>query len=724
MKQKKKLKNRKNEIFPNDDEEIIPTNHDKLGNFNFYSEEVVKEMIELLISLTITTNFRKNTEKKITSFCCQEIIQRLNVVSELFNPNRDIDDFVNSEYILSKIKYLKTDINDKRYKINLHNKARTKKFFNLIKNNKKQEVKKEILNKSNTDINNKDLVRDTNKQYNIEINKYNYWGTISQPQTTVIDRTSSLYNNIKKDTKNIIEKITIINKPNININRRMTLRKKSTIININQNINIKEPNEEIDLYNIKPKKKFQPILEMSYVELPNEANKNQENEEIEKIRKETIEFIETKKEKMKKLEITMKLNAKKENIKGRYTTDAEGNIVMIKEIHPENLLKDFNQINCKQKELLIGKSPEEIKNEQSLMVKKANKNIIFNKEEKRTSLDLFNFNIIPNNNPINTIINKESEKDERINSQIGQLSDEVINPLPLHLSRKNNILEKIVLSGSNFKLINPSTGVNIKEQNQIKTGSTNYFKVYHKYSLDEFNQVLKSTLEKPKLTGIFLNNNLTQLNKENILAKEENNFEMNKNNFTSINNVINNKNKKIFRKTFSGNFRPKRQVQKNINEMFTLNEINSNTNLHHILMREEENNFETILSKEKKLKKVSSYNDIFRKGILTPNGRHYINNKKLERFKFNLMDNFNKDLIMGYYQEEREKNILPKLPPKHINLNKLKNNNNLNTMFKTSNNFYRTRQKRNNDLIPTLSSKTVRNKKNKKDKDKDKEKEE
>ena len=460
MKPRKKLKKKKNDFSPNDEEEIIPTSHDKIGNFNFYSEEVAKEMIELLISLTITTNFRKNTEKKITSFCCEAIIQRLNVVSELFNPNREIDDFVNSEYILSKIKYLKTDVNEKRYKIQLHDKARTTKFFNLLKKNKnkKERVKKEILNKSTTDIYDKDLIRDTNKQYNIEITKYNYWGTISQPQSSIIDRTSSLHNNMSKDTKNILEKITIINDQNKR--RRMTLRKKTTIIN--QNTSIKESNEETDVYNLKPKKKFQPILEMSYVELPNEANKNQENEEIEKMRKETIELIETQKEKMKKLEITMKLNAKKETIKGKYTTDAEGNIVMIKEILPDNLLKDFNQINCKQKELSIGKTPEEIKNEQSLMEKNANKNIIFNKEQKRESIDLFNFNIIPNNNPI---INKESEKDENIDVKLNQLSEDPLNPVPLNLSVKKNILEKIVLSGSNFKLINPSTGVNIKEQN-------------------------------------------------------------------------------------------------------------------------------------------------------------------------------------------------------------------------------------------------------------------
>ena len=705
MRQNKKIKNKKNDIYDisDNDEEIIPMNHDKIGNINFYSEEVVKQIIELLISYTITTNFRKNTEKKISFFCWQEIYHRLNIISELLIPNREIDDFNNSEYILSKIKYLKTDTNDKRYKINLHNKANAKKLIKIYEKKKLKELLNKSTNDNNDNNNNnkKDLIRNNNKQYNVEIKKYNYWGTITQPKTTCIDRTSSLYNNLNKNAKNFFEKKNIINDKNIK--RKITSKKNTQVKQ-----DLKETNDELNLINEKQKKKFQPILEMTYVELSKEEDKNQENEEIQKIRKETVERIEAKKEKKKQLEINLKLNTKKENVKGKYTTDVEGNIVMIKEILPENLLRDFYPINHKEKELLIGKTIEDLQNEQSLMIKNANKNIIFNEEEKKYSINLFNFNIIPNN----TIIDNESEKDQKSNTKLIQLSKELINPFSLNFSGKNNSMEKIVLSGSNFKLINPSTGVNIKEQNQIKIGSTNFFKAYHKYSLDEYNQVLKNTLEKPKLSGINLNNNFTQLNNENNLHKDENNFDINKKNFNNINNVIKHKDKKIFRKTFSGNFRLKKQIQKDIKEIFTLDEINSNINLHQVLKNEDELN----LYNEKKLIKTSSYNDIFRKGILTPVGRNYINKKKLKEFKFNLIDNFNKDLIMGYFQEDKEKFILPKLPHKPNNLNKLKNNTNLNIMFKTINSFYRTRQKRNNDLIPSLSSKTVRNKNNKKDK--------
>ena len=68
-------------------------------------------------------------------------------------------------------------------------------------------------------------------------------------------------------------------------------------------------------------------------------------------------------------------------------------------------------------------------------------------------------------------------------------------------------MEKIPISGSNFKIMKPSPGVKIKEHNNVKAGDINYFETFHKFSLEEFNKVLKNTLslEKEKLRGILLN---------------------------------------------------------------------------------------------------------------------------------------------------------------------------------------------------------------------------
>ena len=97
----------------------------------------------------------------------------------------------------------------------------------------------------------------------------------------------------------------------------------------------------------------------------------------------------------------------------------------------------------------------------------------------------------------------------------------------------------------------------------IKTGDNNYFKNFHKYSLDEFNKVLQETLslEKEKLSGYFLTNNINPINKDN--KKEEKKYEK----FRKINNKYKMNN---FRKTFSDNFRAKKEIKKSMSEVFTL----------------------------------------------------------------------------------------------------------------------------------------------------------
>ena len=75
------------------DEDVFPQNHEKLGNLNLYSEEVVKNIMELLISLTISIEFRKSTEAKINDFCISDFIKNTNNVVEPFNLNIDKDDF-------------------------------------------------------------------------------------------------------------------------------------------------------------------------------------------------------------------------------------------------------------------------------------------------------------------------------------------------------------------------------------------------------------------------------------------------------------------------------------------------------------------------------------------------------------------------------------------------------------------------------------------------------
>ena len=700
MKQKKKIKKKKTEIpeipIQTEKEVFIPPSHDKEGNVNFYSEEVAKGIIELFISLTVSINFVRNTQKKIYDFCFTEMSQRLNDLVQLCNINHEIDDLHNSEYILSNIKYLKTDTNEKRYKEVIHKKANyirnlqaTKVLFHMANIDKiefagmliKNKEIKDYLNKSTTNQNEIDLIRNNREQYDIEITKYNYWGNIPQPKSYFIDRTSSLYNNLKKDQQIITKK----NPPKRNsLKKHVTYRSKYSIRQLTKLTTLKEETE------IPKKVKFMPILEMEVVELPKEENKIKEPEEIENIRKDTLKVEQAKKEKLKLLELSKKEKEKNDVIKGKYTTDVEGKIVMIKEILPESLLKDFSPVSTQHKELLTGKSVEELEIENALLEKKAKKNIIFNNS--------------PNTN---TFINREIDKDNKtnINLTLGPSQFDLLNPVSIGLSQRLHKNEKIVLSGSNFKLMNPSPGVNIKERHNIKQGGIDFFKTFHKYSLDEFNKVLKETLdwEKAKLSGKYFSNSLTPLNNMNINKSDDKSHKLNmKFNAKKINlQQYSNKNKKNFRKTFTENFKPKTLGQKPMKEMFTLNEKKM-TNLKEIFINEDKDlAMSSNFDKKKKLKKISSYSNIFSRYILTPNEKTQ-ENKKV--FKFNLMDNFNRDLIAGYFRQDKGNYVLPKLPPKtKINVNQIISN--FNGMNKTSSIFYRTRQKRNQtELVQSLST--------------------
>ena len=63
---RKKIKKKKKK--KQDNNEIVPQRHEREGNLNYYSEEIAKNIIEKIISLTISTNFTENVEKNPMNF--------------------------------------------------------------------------------------------------------------------------------------------------------------------------------------------------------------------------------------------------------------------------------------------------------------------------------------------------------------------------------------------------------------------------------------------------------------------------------------------------------------------------------------------------------------------------------------------------------------------------------------------------------------------------------
>ena len=706
---KRKVKKRKKTTESNIDEEIIPQKHEREGNLNFYSEEISKQIIEKIISKVISTNFYNNVEKQFNDFCLDEFFKKIDNFVELTHLDHEVDDFNCSEEILSKIKYQKTDTNDNRHKIKIHknivehkNHLANESFFDndIIKDKKIEDY----LNKSFNTKNNVDLVKQKIFLLDIEVKDDNFWGIIPQPKCYNIDRTTSKFNILtsKIDNSNKILEVenASMNKNNDkNKNIKYFLKRKSNIF-LDKYIN----NELL-----KRQKKYQPILQMPHISIPDdEFNKNEETDEIKKIRKETIELITARQEELKKLikknkvkELKKKIKIKK-NAKGNFSIDNEGKIVFLKQIDPDSLLREFSPIMSKQKDISLGKSSKIIEKEKLLLEIKAKKNIEYNP-------DFFHF--ISNNNITDKLDkdNKEKEKEkEKSNNKRKSKNKTSINntniikeeiskyqPPPLM-----SLSPRFTPSGSNFEIINPSIGVNIKEKDQVKVGGKNFYEKFHKFSVDEFNKTLHETLEmeiKSKLKG----NILKDLNINDIknIIKEENNL----GNIRS--DDIKDKKDKIFRKTFSGGFRTRKNMQKSNSDFFNINE--KYPVLKEILFHD---NNDISDDRNRKFEKSLSNINIFNRNIKSSIGR--IANKNIIKYEYNLLNDFNKELIKGNYMHINErKPFLPRLPPKiNIVVNNLLNNNTLN---KTINNFHRIRQKKINDLVYDLSNPPSANKKTK-----------
>ena len=160
----------------------------------------------------------------------------------------------------------------------------------------------------------------------------------------------------------------------------------------------------------------------------------------------------------------------------------------------------------------------------------------------------------------------------------------------------------------------------------------------------------------------------------NEIIKEEKDFENNKISHPD----------KTFRKTFSGGFKNRKNILKSNSDIFVIN--HKYPVLKEILLNDEE---PFNIYRIKKMEKALSNENIFDRNIKSSIGR--IINKNPKNCKYDLIDEFNKELIKGNFMYKNSKKLfLPKLPPRHKLFNLL---NNL-SFNKTTNNFYRTRKKR------------------------------
>ena len=109
-------------------------------------------------------------------------------------------------------------------------------------------------------------------------------------------------------------------------------------------------------------------------------------------------------------------------------------------------------------------------------------------------------------------------------------------------------MEKIIPSGSNFKIISPNIGVFIKENNNTKEGPKDFNKYFKKFSLIDYNQMLNENL--PNWNKNYYETNLgirslqsqrIKINKNNPLNMSKEQLKFKARNESSLNTALNDK---------------------------------------------------------------------------------------------------------------------------------------------------------------------------------------
>ena len=703
---KKNIKKKKK----NKDDAIGPQKHERIGNLNLYSEEIAKNIIEKIISFVISTEFIKKVESKQSKFCYNSIKITLDNITELMNINHEDDDFgLNNVKIKSYIKYYNTDTNLKRYFAQKHDKALESRNNNAKKNlikklklTKKSKIYNKLklkkigarLNKSANNKKNKYLKSDKIYKYDITVEKKNFWGEIPMPGDGGIDRTTSKFNKYNQNAESRINiKIPkIIHKKELNkdmIFNKSKFTYKNFASRMAKNLSYFKDEKGVSLEDIINKKKKNNII----LDMPSYPLKNieviKESDEIINIRKEILDSILEKENALKKeKEIQKKKEEQKKQPKkkGNYTYDSDGNLLLVKEIKQENLLKEFWPIMSKEKQIKQGKNIDDYKKEFTKLENAAKKNISYNMEDRP-----YNSYFIKSRLTQPFLFLNESTKNKKSSENKNKAKQIFDNFFKDKFNKY-----RIEPSGSNFQLINPSVGVKIKERSMEKSGGNDYYKEFHKYSLDEYNKTLHESIELNRYKNIDNQNigfntttsqfsnlkkiNFNKLKNEEIPIKKNSNDINHKSlindynyNIIKIKNKYRNKNKNtnnknIFAKTFTNGFssdQNNKKVLKSISEIFS--EKDNFIKLKKILFHDKEDN------NKNKFIKLNPYQiKTLNKDILfeyrNKSTKHINSVKK----KFDEIDNLNKNIILGTagYEKLFNKNfVLPKLSIKNNEIN-------------------------------------------------------
>ena len=516
---KNSMKNTKiNVIEPETIPEIIPNKFLNEANI------IVNDIIEKIISLSITRNIKIKIEKQIPSSCfdfLRNAIDSYLSLNFIFHDKEEINS-------LNSFEQKKEEIIDG--------------IIPILKNENENE-------KNEISITQTEPSFEEQIFYNNNLNGKNNWDLMDEPLSNNYDRYATTLVKFKEIDK---EKNYKINKKEIleeideeNENNTLNENEKNMVENRTRNVKegtlgktIKLSNiykEDLNNNNKNKKRNLNEIMsQFSYHDLDNDNDiyKEPENINYEKLRKELekkeneqIEEKKNQKNAKREVENKMKLAVEKNRQYAgkKITVDSNGEIVFIKGIKLDKLNKDFILMKTGTK-LIKDEENENEKNKSKKKKKKFNSsntidainNINIEKKEEKEKILEKNTNennIVEENNIEKTALKGRNQKLPKIKGNKTKNQEEIYK-----LKLLKRIEEgPIVLSGSNFDIMNMEVGVSIKEKEKFKSGGKDFYHKFNKYSMDNYNKQLKDTLH----INSFIK---TQIENENYNKSDMNNY--------------------------------------------------------------------------------------------------------------------------------------------------------------------------------------------------------
>ena len=495
------------------------------------SEQIVKYIIEKIISLSINRHFTNKIENEIGNVCFNHTTKILNTLME-------------SQFIMyDKDEHTNSHINKCLFSIDIG----TIEF----------EHKNEVMFNKSLDLNNKFF----NNSYNGE----NNWSSVTEPSTNTIDRyaptlpltfdksilLSSLEMKAKTRTGSLRSELFKVNEEDPEHESSTLKAKKRKVSTNNTNTNTSNNNNNKIENDLKKKRNlFDIINEMSFHDLPKEIDrelliKDVNFEELRKEKEEMDKKVCEEKNKLQKKKIEIETKQKEEIQKNRelekkkLTVDAKGNIVFIKPLNLDMLQTEFTGVKHQFKSINVTKAkPYLMKKHQSV---KDNNNSSSSATTNNNTNNHSSFANVNNYSPSTKRLPKLQLRNNgrNVNNKLmlnSFLSNTKTEDAPSLANKFERQLEKgpIHPSGSCFEIITPEVGVSITENTKVKSGGKDFYSKYKKYTVDNYNKQLKDTL---------MNNNNHSLltaqykSQSNIFTNTEYNFTSSTSNNNNYNNL-------------------------------------------------------------------------------------------------------------------------------------------------------------------------------------------